>query len=201
MKPIFSICLVLLFAACKKNTNSSPTNFQPLTVGSSWTYVSNGSSFTLTVTNKDTLALGKSYKVISNNNGPNHYQANLGNDYYRFATFQGVVPDGVEELYLKGDQNVNGSWQFNANIDIGIPITVTAKYTVTEKGINKTVQGKSYADVIHVNQVLTVPGFGNVGGGDYYYASGIGMISSTINISIPGNTTNNTTELTAYTIK
>jgi hypothetical protein len=155
----------------------------------------------LTVTNKDTVALTRTYKVLSNSNGANQYQAKSGNEYYRFATFQGFLPNGVEELYLKGDQGVNATWQFNVSVQFGgVTVPVTAKYTITEKGISKTVQGKSYTDVTHVRQDLS-SAFGNNGGGDFYYAKGIGMISSTISINVPGSSTNNTTELTAYEIK
>ena|SRR5687767_9946202 len=200
-KTILALCCVLLFVQCKKSASSAPPDYLPLTVGTNWTYVSNGTTLKLTVTNKDTVALTRTYKVLSNSNGANQYQAKSGNEYYRFATFQGFLPNGVEELYLKADQGVNATWQFNVAVQFGgVTIPVTAKYTITEKGISKTVQGKSYTDVVHVRQDLTSP-LGNNGGGDFYYAKGVGMISSTIALSAPGSTTNNTTELTAYEIK
>jgi hypothetical protein len=197
--PAFAL---ILFSQCKKS-NDKPvaTDFLPLNVGTNWTYISNGATSKLTVTNKDTVALSRTYKVVNDTNGPNQYHGKSGNDYYRFASFQGFLPNGVEELYLKGDQNVNGTWQFVVNVMFGtIPIPVTAKYTILEKGITKNVQGKSYSDVVHVSLALS-SALGNNGGGDFYYAKGIGMISSTLNIVVPGNSTSNTTELVSYEIK
>jgi hypothetical protein len=194
------ICIIL-FTQCKKSSDSPASDYLPLTVGTNWTYISNGVTSKLTVTSKDTVALGRTYKVVSNNNGANQYHGKSGNDYYRFATFQGFLPNGVEELYLKSDGSINTTWQFNVNVMFGtIPVPVTAKYTITEKDITKTVQGVSYSKVIHVTLALTSP-LGNNGGGDFYYAKGIGMISSSLSITVPGSTQSNTTELVAYEIK
>ncbi len=201
-KAIFPLLCIILFSNCKKKTEGgAAVDFLPLTVGTNWTYLSDGNTLKLTVTNKDTVALTRTYKVLSNSNGPNQYQAKVGNDYFRFATFQGVLPNGVEELYLKGDQNVNATWQFTVPIMVGtVSINITAKYTITEKGITKTVQGKTYTDVFHVRQDFTSP-FGSNGGGDYYYAKGVGLISSNLAITFPGQNMTNTTELVAYEIK
>jgi hypothetical protein len=194
------ICICIL-TACKKKTESVTEDYSPLTVGSNWTYLINGVTNKLTVTNKDTVAAGRTYKVLSNNNGANQYQAKNGNEYYRLAILQGILPNGFDELYLKSDQNVGGSWQLNVPIVIsGIPVNVTSKYNVTEKGISKTVQGKTYTDVIHIRQDF-ISSFGNSGGGDNYYAKGIGLISSTLNISIPGQSNSTTVELVSYEIK
>jgi hypothetical protein len=194
------ICIVVL-AACKKSNDSVTADFSPLTVGSNWTYLINGVTNKLTVTNKDTVAQGRTYKVLSNNNGGNQYQAKSGNEYYRLAVIQGVLPNGFDELYLKSDQNVNGNWQLNVPIVItGIPVNVTSKYNIVEKGITKTVQGKTYSDVIHVRQDF-ISSFGNSGGGDNYYAKGIGLISSSLTISIPGQSSSTTAELVSYEIK
>ena len=205
MKKILLPALFFIaFTQCKKSSDGPvivTDNYLPLTVGTNWTYISDGVSSKLTVTNKDTVALGRTYKVVSNNNGGNQYHGKDGNNYYRFATFQGILPDGVEELYLKSDQAVNASWQFTVNVMVsGFPVPVTAKYTIAEKGIAKTVQSKNYTDVVHVVLALSSP-LGTAGGGDFYYAKGIGMISSQLTVTVPGSTTSNTTELTAYEIK
>lgn len=201
-KILFPVFALMMFTQCKKKSDKQFTgDFLPLNVGTNWTYISNGVTSKLTVTNKDTVALSRTYRVVNDTNGPNQYHGKSGNDYYRFASFQGFLPNGVEELYLKGDQSVNGTWQFIVNVMFGtIPIPVTAKYTIVENGITKNVQGKNYSDVVHVVLSLN-SALGNNGGGDFYYAKGIGMISSTLNIIVPGNSTTNTTELVAYEIK
>ena len=192
------ILILIFFSFCKKKSDAplAVKDYLPLTVGTNWTYTSSGNIYKLTVTNKDTVALGRTYKVLSSSDGgPNQYQTKAGNDYFRFATFQGFIPNGVEELYLKEDQNVNSTWQFSVPITFsGVPINVTAKYTITEKGITKIVQGKTYNDVFHIRQDFSSL-IGNHGGGDHFYAKGVGLISSNLNITLPTQTITNTTEL------
>lgn len=202
MRNIFvAVACVICFGACKKKTETISTDYLPLTVGSSWTYNINGNTNKLTVTNKDTVAHGRTYKVLSNSNGANQYQAKSGSEYYRLAIFPGIVPNGVDELYLKADQNVNATWQFNIPISIsGIPVNVTSKYTITEKGISKSVQGKNYTDVIRVKQEFLSP-FGNSGNGEHFYAKGVGLISSSLTITIPGQNSTTNAELVSYEIK
>jgi hypothetical protein len=195
-----AICIMIL-ASCKKKTETIVEDYLPLTVGSNWTYISNGVSSKITVTNKDTVALGRTYKVLSNNNGANQYQAKSGTEYYRLAILPGVLT-AYDELYLKSDQNVNGTWQMVIPVMVGtFTLNVNANYTVAEKGITKIVQGKTYNDVVHIHQDFSSALGGNNGTADWYYAKGIGMISSVVAITFPGQSFNNTTELTAYEIK
>lgn len=195
------VCFIAL-AACKKKNTAAEGDFSPLTVGSNWTYLINSVTNKLTVTNKDTTAQGRTYKVLSNSNGANQYQTKSGNEYYRLAVFPGFLPNGFDELYLKADQNVNATWQLTVPLIVtGVTVNVTSKYTITEKGISKTVQGKNYNDVIHVRQDF-LSSFGNLGGGDHYYAKGVGLISSSIAITVPGQSQAPTnTELVSYEIK
>jgi hypothetical protein len=194
------VCSLFLFGKCKKDSDIVYLDYQPLTVGSNWTYTSNGTSYKLTLTNRDTVAVGRTYKVLSNSNGANQYQAKVGTEYYRLASLQGILP-AYDELYLKSDQNVSATWQLIIPIQVStVTVNVTAKYTIAEKGISKTVQGTNYTDVVHVHQDFSSP-FGNNGTADWYYAKGIGLISSNVAISFPGQNFNNTTELTAYEIK
>src|SRR5215210_9271027 len=103
MKSYFlSFCLVgsslFLFTRCKKD-DAPPTtsngNYSPLTVGSNWTYnfregSSSPNTFTLTVTDKDTVVNQKTYKVLSSSDGSgNNYLAKIDSNYYRFASFAG----------------------------------------------------------------------------------------------------------------
>ncbi len=197
---IAAVCVFAL-ASCKKKSTVAESDFSPLTVGSNWTYIINGVTNKLTVTNKDTTAQGRTYKVLSNSNGANQYQTKVGSEYYRLAVFPGFLPNGFDELYLKSEQSVNATWQLSVPVVFsGVPVTITSKYTITEKGISKTVQGKNYVDVIHVRQDF-LSAFGNMGGGDQYYAKGIGLISSALAITIPGQSSTTNVELVSYEIK
>lgn len=201
--------MLSLASACKKDKNDNDDDvidFNPLTTGSSWTYQSNtGMSYTLTVTNRDTVALARTYKVLSNSFGPNAYRAKSGSDYFQFAAVPVVAPDGIEQLYLKDDQNVSAFWQNNQLLNVPgvpVPILATLKYTIQEKGITRIVNSKTFNDVIHVRLDVSALGIGALGGGDFYYANRIGLIENSIMITYGGATVVNTTDiLTAYTIQ
>lgn len=198
-KPLLNLLslvfLALTFTGCSKDDDNDPTpataSYNPLTVGTNWTYTategnSAPATFKLTVTNKDTTAGTRTYKVLTNTAGQNNYMANSGNSYYRLASYPTFGINNFEDLYLVDNKNVNETWTSTASFSFsGLPLTATLLYTIKEKGITRTVSGKNYTDVIHVRLDLSVTNFGNVGGGDFYYANGVGMIENTILITPP----------------
>lgn len=207
-----SICLsTLVFINCsKKNDTSrgsaSAVNYSPLTANSSWTYLNTpGSSFTLTATSRDTVANGNTYRVLTNSLGGNNYLRKDGSNYYRFASLAELNISALEELYLKADQPVNGTWMASQIFNItGFPIPITANlnYTIKEKGITRTVSGKAFSNVTHVRLDISLAGLGAIGGGDFYYAEGIGLIENAVKVNAPGQAPiDQTMILTAYVIK
>jgi hypothetical protein len=204
-----ALLVVALFflglSSCKKDSEPAP-EFISLNAGSTWTYQPNtGAAYTLTVTSKDTTAMGKVYKVISSSNGANNYWARSGNEYYRFASLPQLGINGFDELYLKDNQPVNTNWKLRQPITvptIPLPLTATLSYTIKEKDITRTVSGKAFEKVIHVNLEVSVGGLGTMGGGDYYYADHVGLIESSLLLAYSGTQLINRTEvLTSYTIK
>lgn len=201
------VAALLALTSCKKKSEDAPApDYSPLTAGSTWTYQTNGGqSYTLTATNRDTTAMGRSYRVLSNSAGPNNYRAKSGNDYYRFGVVQGLGANGFEELYLKDGQALNATWQATQMINvpnIPVPVAATLTYTLKEKDITRTVGGKVYNKVQHVRLDVSVALFGSVGGGDFYYAEGIGLIESSLLLTAQGQQIANVSEtLVSYSIK
>lgn len=198
-----AVLAALTFSNCKKNSVTTTTDYNPATTGSSWTYLSGTSVFKLTATSRDTVALGKTYKVLANNNGPNNYVAKTGNDYYRFGAVAAIGSSGVEELYLKDNLSVNATWTSNQTFTApGYPqLTAQLLYTVKEKGVSRTVSGKSFTNVLHVRLDISLSGL-SLGGGDFYYADGIGMIENNVSVTAPGQPSIVQAQLlTAYEIK
>ncbi len=218
MKTSFlSVCLIasslFLFVKCKKD-DASPTtatvNYSPLTTGSSWTYdyTENASAkqpFTLTVTGKDTVVNGRTYKVLtSSDDTENKYLAKSDSNYYRFASFADI--GSFEELYLKDNRDVNSTWTSAQTFNYsGSAIPANLIYTVKEKGVSHTVNGTAYNDVIHIrldiSVMLPIIGNSNIGGGDFYYAKDIGLIENSISVGALGQTFTSTEQLTAHQIK
>ncbi|MEJ7680618.1 MAG: hypothetical protein WKG06_22745 [Segetibacter sp.] len=80
-------------------------------------------AYTLTVTDKDTVINSKTYKVLSSSDDSgNKYMAKIDSNYYRFASFAGI--GSFEELYLKDNRPVNGTWTNSASFTL--PITISS---------------------------------------------------------------------------
>ncbi len=206
---ILVVTSALLFMQCKKDSSSSAAtvNFSPLTIASSWTYsYTTGSaatqSFTSTVTSRDTTINSKTYSVLSNSDGTFTYLCKSGNNYYRFASFPGLGLNNFEELYLIDTKAVNETWSAATSITYsGFTLPVNLNYTIKEKGISRTVSGKSFTSVTHVRLDISLSGSA-VGGGDFYYQDGVGLIEDSILVTPPLQPAYTSTELlTAYQIK
>jgi len=206
---LIAVSTVFIFSGCGKDDTPTPaTDYSPLTANSTWTYqTSTGTTYTLTSTNKDTTINGKTFHVFTNSNGGNNYMGKSGNDYYRFGVLPGIAPNGFDETYLKDNLDVNGTWTVTQNAmapGIPTPVPVNLTYTITEKGIQKVVAGKTFTNVIHVK--LNISALGIQGGnGDVYYSAGVGLIESTLvinaNPAFGIEAYNQTQTLTNYSIK
>jgi hypothetical protein len=207
--PVCFVCSAMLFfTQCKKDESSIPaaSNFSPLTAGSNWTYkYTEGaatSTIVLTATNRDTVANAKTYKVLSSSDGTLSYLAKVGNDYYRFASFPAIGVNSFEELYLKDNKAVNETWTGTASFKYsGTDVTANLTYTVKGKGESRTVNGKVYNNVTHVRLDIAV--FANIGGGDFYYQEGVGLIEDSILVTPPlgGQAYSSKQEIISYVIK
>lgn len=208
---ILATSAIILFSQCKKDDSSPQSagpNYSPLTAGSSWTYRytegSNVSTFKLTATNRDTVANGKTYKVLSSSDGTNTYLGKVGTDYYRFASFPSIGVSSFEELYLKGDKALNETWTGSASFNYsGAAITANLTYTVKGKGESRTVNGKAFTNVTHVRLDIAIFG-STIGGGDFYYQDGVGLIDDAILVAPPiggGQPYSSKQEIVSYDIK
>lgn len=185
-KLLFIVCLASI--ACKKKIETPPADFAPVTIGTNWTYeqtqLTGTTTFKLTVTNKDTTIGSRKYTVISNSAGSNAYVAKEGNDCFRSGIVTLPNFGSFEELYLKQNNPISTNWTQQLTISIPqspLPLQVGLSYTIQELGGTKTVLGKNYTDVTKVRMDINVALLGgNVGGGDFFYARGIGMIQYNI---------------------
>jgi hypothetical protein len=189
--PVCIVCsITILFSYCKKDTaEPAAPNFSPLTPGTNWNYKytegTASSTFKLTVTNRDTVANSKTYKVITSSDGTTNYMSKVNNDYYRFASFPAIGVNNFEELYLKDNKAVNDTWTGMASFSyLGASVTANLTYTIKEIGVSRTVGGTAFNKVTHVR--LDIALFGtNAGGGDFYYQDGVGLIEDAILVTPP----------------
>lgn len=203
---------LFVFGKCNKTDESPVTvaDFVPLTVGSSWTYLSTTTTtttttanFTLAAINKDTAINGRTYKVLSNSAGANNYWCRSGDDYYRYGAFPGASFIGnVEELYLKDNLATNGTWTNSFPITYNsVPLTVTGNYKISATGATKTVGTQTFTNVtqVHADFTTALPPFlptTTVASGDFYYAKGIGLVNMSVTVNA-----NATLMITGSTVK
>ena len=83
----------------------------------------------------------------------------------------------------------------------GTNITANLLYTVKGKGESRTVNGKVFNNVTHIRLDISI--FGNVGGGDFYYQEGVGLIEDSILVTPPlgGTPYSSQQQIVSYQIK
>ena len=207
MKKILTVLFIISGAilSCKKEvsapvvTSGTYMNFKP---NSTWNYdlIDNVtaaiSNYTVTSTNRDTLANGKTYHDFTNSTGVNEYYNFSGNDYYVFQSLPALLGGAaVQNLYLKDNVSINTSWNQEYKLTVSnLPLSIILTNTVTEKGVSKTINATNYTDVIHITTTisLSVLGMPLPAGAlttdiQTYYAKNYGMIQSKNKIGLNYN--------------
>ncbi len=135
---------------------------------------------------KDTVFSGKTFHKFTASSSPTAVYTNCTSGITTTAIFDvGVTGGTISQVIIRPLQEnlpVNGIW--NDTLVNGLGQPVIYKYVINEKSIIRTLSGKTFNDVIHV-QVETgveVAGFGffvtNMS--DYYYAKNVGLIEALI---------------------
>lgn len=198
--------IILSAGNCKKNSGPAAPDgdYQPLTVGSEWNYTTTGTTgsgpvnsvFKLTVTNKDTVSGGKTYKVISNSIGQNEYYNKSGSDYFRISFFA-ALPQPVEVLYLKDNLAINGTWSEVETVTVmGFPVAVNLNFVVEKNKFDTTMDGTTYKDVIKIRLTPTVTGLTITSDITYYYARKVGLFYNKTVTIIPAPVSINVNTIT-----
>lgn len=179
--------------------------YQPLTAGSTWVYKNTDSltvdTNTITITS-NTQAVGNNiyHLATSAENGAND-QGYYGVNHHVYTMTD--LQSGFEMAYLDDTKGVGGSWGTSYSDSTG---SIRLTGTVIEKGINHTVLGKTYSNVIHTRLTfqLTIPsdpagslGMSGYFTSDFYIAANTGIIEIDDHSSVD----NSKTELISSQIK
>jgi len=203
--------LALVISSCQKSATNPPATeenqdvYQPVTKGSYWKYNQGNSTnvgvtttMTITMTGEtltsNALLFYKATAIKETHDYGNYFYHDNG-DYLMMGALTGVIE---QSRYFKDDLQVGQTWE-NTGVTYGYPIKIVGK--IIEKGINRTVSGKQYTNVVHSQLNITQ----SVSGGpyvdfqtsDFYIAKGIGLIEIR-NVSTRGS---DYSELTEYSIK
>ena len=213
------LCLLALFADCKKKKAATPDAYYNTSANSTWNYQNVNSSvgapvttnYVVTSTNRDTTAMGKTYHVYTNSMAGNQYYNRTGSDYYQLDSLK-LPPTAVlfDRLYLKDEATVGTGWTQSLTLTlpaIPIPVPITVSYSIAEKGISRTVNGIAYSDVIRVSTGIstTLLPTAITSTINSYYARKYGLIenSTVVGITVMGVTQNinTTTKLMSSNLK
>lgn len=197
----FLLAATLIFSACKKNDSGSTNNttdvYLNTTSGSTWSYEQTDQSgtnsptdYTVTSTSKDSTINSHKYHVYSYSYGGSQYLGKDGNDYYQYDSIPISGGINIDRLYLKDNVSTGTTWTQNFSLTIpgvplAVPLTITNK--ISEKGIDRTVNGTAYSNVIHVTTTLSsalIPPTALTSSIDSYYAPNYGLIENTSVVSI-----------------
>lgn len=178
---IWCLLLGILVACGDKEEDTAPAtaelDYLPSTKGSTWTY-GGDNPYTLTATGNTKVIEGKKFVEFETKQGDE-----TGKSYFLkekgVYTAVGMHPTmgNVAIDFLKVETPEGKPW-YQTNTINGIETKMT--FTILAKGISKTVEGKTYKDVIHVQMYSTYTIMGEEieldFPTDYFWAKGVGLI-------------------------
>ncbi|MEL7001326.1 MAG: hypothetical protein AAFN93_01190 [Bacteroidota bacterium] len=180
--------LISFIVSC--NEDEEPSNslqggpFLPLVEGNQWEYEGDV-SYTLRITGNTREIDGKNYaeaETKTNGQITNSY-LNVENGEYFAVGF--LSSTEVSLILLKENEGIGATWQTSGNIN---GINAVYKFSIEEKGIEHTVSGEKFDDVVRVKLDTIIQLFGVeevVGSQDIYFARGVGIIE--IDLGALGN--------------
>jgi hypothetical protein len=218
---LYLLAATLIFSACSKNDSGTTANagvYINTTAGSSWSYkqtdVSGSnppSTYTVTSASKDTTINSRTYHVYDYSYGGSEYLGEDGHNYYQYDSIPVSGGINIERLYLKDNASAGTTWSQDFSLSISgfpLPVPLSVSNKIVETGINRTVNGTAYSNVVHVSTSLSsalIPSSSFTSSIDSYYAPNFGLIENTsvIHLDYMGLTEdiNVRTELTSATLK
>jgi len=188
MKKLYALfiwCILAgTLASCEKEDNINPDfvlttapDYLPTTSGTTWTY-GGRSPYTCTVTGNTKVINGKTYQEMQNKVGTMEYKSYVIKEkgvYTAISLVTGMA--NLEIAILKEELPVGSTWEQTGIVN---GLDVKLKFTITEKDVTKTIEGKTFKNVINVKLAGAYTYSGIETGIDfstnYYFAKGVGLI-------------------------
>jgi len=205
-KNTLTILLIVLIAftqSCKKDGASTPTigtnsDYQPTTANSFWKFKDSTTGLINTLTSVGTSKLinGEVYSVFSSASllaGSSEGYFQKKNKDYTFLNLFNVTGTSSGSnfaiKYLNDSLPAGSKWDYTLGTLNGANTKATT--TIKAKGGNLTVEGKTYADIIHTQSDILSDlsalsmGWVKVAQYDFYAAKGVGIVKIEINVLHP----------------
>jgi hypothetical protein len=175
-------CLVVAtLVSCSKDdpapAPATEQDYMPATANSTWSY-GGTSPYTLTVTGATKVVNGKTYYEMETKDEDDTTSKSYLLKDNGVYTGIGIVPNtgSLEITILKEKAPVGESWEQTSTLN---GVDTKMKFVIVEKDVSKTVEGKTYKNVINVKMEMTFTFMGqDLGGltGNYYFSKGVGLI-------------------------
>jgi hypothetical protein len=189
---LIATCICIL--GCKKDKIEAPSlnDYLPLTDGSVWkySYGSDGGhtdTLTITMTGGTTKINGKTYYNVTSTykEGFSLGYFYAGNHFYATRTAAVGSNAAMEFQLLNDTASVGYHWVTRPTDDgkVGDTPAQTVS-TIMEKGISRSINGRTFNDVIHTKVEVQYDygtGFQTFVTYDFYLAKGVGLIESDSN--------------------
>ncbi|RDV14521.1 hypothetical protein DXT99_14060 [Pontibacter diazotrophicus] len=185
LKQLLILCLIAgALVSCGKETDPEPVStaeqdYLPTTKGSTWEY-GGISPYTLTATGETKVINGKTFHVMETTEGTEKRKSYLLKEKGVYTGI-GMHPElgDVEIAILKEETPIGKPWEQTNTIN-GVETKMTL--SIVAKGVSKTVEGKTYQNVINVKMETSYIFMGIEIDSDvttnYYFAKGVGIILS-----------------------
>jgi hypothetical protein len=213
-QPRFLVALfaILVFiSGCQKEITGdfapkSTDTYQPVTLNSFWKYKDSATAVISTTTSLNTIKVidNKTYYVFRSETAGQPAQESyiriFNGEYAAFGSLNNFGT--IELVYLYDNKAPGFTWSYIAGIVNGFPSKIAGKIIAT--GISKTVNGKTYTNVIHTQFNLEYDlglGYQQFAIYDYYVAKNIGIIRAETDINASGSIYKTVSELLDYSIK
>ncbi|EJF10959.1 hypothetical protein [Pontibacter sp. BAB1700] len=178
-------CLLLgILVSCgDKEDDASPAaavelDYLPDTKGSTWNY-GGTNPYSLTATGNTKVVDGKTYSEFETKQGNETRKSYLLKEkgVYTGIGMDPSLSNDISLTFLKEETPVGKAW-YQTNTINGFETKMT--FTIIAKDITKTVEGKTYKEVIHVQAKTSVIFMDmEIDSGvntNYYWAKGVGLI-------------------------
>lgn len=183
LKLILMWCLLVgTLASCTKEDDTTPDleaaeDYFPTTAGSNWTY-GGATQYTARVTGNTKDINGKTYREFETQQGSQVNKSYLLKENGTYSAIGFMPNTGEVEIFILKEENVTGKPWVQTFTMNGVLTTLTM--SIEQKGISKTVEGKTFNDVINVKAIYNYSYMGQDLGMEivahYYYAKGVGLI-------------------------
>lgn len=175
---------------------SSSDSYQPTTSGSTWKYDNQiigigDEDVTIKITGATAIFNNKTYYAATSttkSTGTSTGYFYTDGTIYNTRTMVAQIGSSVELQYLDISKSTGGTWTNKVN-DSGYINGISGRFlgTMAEKGISKTIGGKTFTNVIHTTIELQYDyglgaGFETVITYQYYLAKGVGLIEIDSNV-------------------